>query len=146
MPGQPMSDLALTMYLHTCYELVREVGVQRFQVGVRRALMECEFRPTIAKLRKLCGYETEHEKELAEQWDAITAIVDNGFLATDEQGATIVKAKTSVANGTMVLHPAPQLTDKTKQIVRKMGGWEAVSGAFPQFWGQQYKRFTEMWG
>lgn len=143
IPGPVMSDDAAKLQLNLLCKLVDEVGEEKFQQAVETAICTCERRPTIATMRRLCGVAVIEPSAVTEAWELITTVVTR-HIQRDSNGMARLAPKIKMVDGVAFSEPVPHLTPDIIRAVIALGGWSAMVDSYPEFWGQKYHQFREL--
>lgn len=142
-----MSDHATQILLDSLEKIAREIGTERFHEVIMKAIDTCERRPTIATYRKLAGLTTRlspQDEALAAAWELVTLIVTR-FLAYDAEGNISVRPRIAFHDGKHFEEMPPEVLEGVRKAVMAMGGWKALASSYPEWWGQRFQAFKELY-
>jgi hypothetical protein len=145
LSGPPESDASLKLRLKLLHEVVDLVGPERFIEAVEQAIRISDRRSdvTVAKIRRLAGINDAVPSPAALAWEIVTTIVMY-HLSRDGNGICTLTAAGRMENGKFVERPLPEIPEAVARTVRMMGGWTALASSYPEWWGQRFSQFKEL--
>jgi len=144
IPGQLMSDEAARLQLKLMVELANEIGLQRFNDTVEKAIESCDRRPTVATMRRLAGVAYVEPTSVAKAWELVTELVTK-HVKYNEQGVAVLAPRSTMKDAKFVEVPIPPVPPEVTRTVTAMGGWGSLVDSYPMFWGQRYANFRELY-
>lgn len=144
IPGQQRSDDAARLYLRMMIKMASEVGQERFNAAIEKAIETCEYRrPTIATMRRLCGIASVEPTEVALAWALVTKIVTR-HTRYNENGSVILVPRHKREGNDVREEPVPEVAPNIARAVSLLGGWAALVDAHPIYWNQRFTTFKEL--
>lgn len=141
--GKMMSDEATEVFLSKLVEITAEIGEERFHRLILLIIDSCDRRPPIATIRKMAGLRIDPVAPVVLAWEIVTKIVTR-HLTRSAEGVMVLGPLTRNVNGMAVTESLPEIPPAIKRAVGAMGGWTALSEAYPQWWSQRFRDFKEL--
>lgn len=147
LPGPLPSKEADKLMLDMLEAMAQEIGVDQFHAVILKVIETCERRPTVATFRKLAGLNQRldpHADALAAAWSLVTDIVLK-HIGRNGEGQAILQPRTYRDGEVWREESVPEIPEGIKRTISMMGGWGAVSDSYPQWFGQRFQQFKELW-
>lgn len=142
--GKMMSDEAAEVFLSKLVEIATQLGQARFHNLILLIIDSCDRRPPIATIRKMAGLRSDPVAPVVLAWEIVTKIVTR-HLTRSAEGVMVLGPLTRNVNGMAVTESLPEIPPAIKRTVGAMGGWTALSEAYPQWWAQRFRDFKELY-
>lgn len=147
VPGPLPSKQADALALDMLEVIAKDIGTTRFHEMILKAIETCERRPTIAALRRLAGLNDRLDSNanaLAAAWGLVTDVVCK-HIGRDGNGTAFLQSRVYRDGNLFREEPIPEIKDSVRRAVHAMGGWAVLADSYPQWWGQRYQQFKELW-
>jgi len=140
------SDYAVKTRLRLLGKIVDEIGYERFMEALDQAMSISQRRydVTPARIRECAGLRwVSPPTAAALSWEWVMRVfVDH--CRVDGKGNFHLEDKVVMLDGLATVTPAPKVPQAIQRALRSMGGWSAISEAFPEYIGQRYAQFKEL--
>jgi len=81
---------------------------------------------------------------LAEAWDLTIRVVTR-HIGRDGEGNAVLQPRVYRDGDVFREEPVPDIPEGVRRAVRAMGGWSALADSYPQWTGQRFAQFKELW-
>lgn len=148
IPGALLSDHAAKIMLDKLVEIATELGQEKFHQLILKAIDTCDRRPTIARFRQLAGLNGRldiQQEAVAAAWSLITTVVTRHIGRDGEGRAFLQPHLWRNDQSTYSEEPVPAIPRGVAQAIASMGGWGALADSWPQWTGQRFALFKELY-
>jgi hypothetical protein len=147
VPGPLPSKQADALTLDMLEAIARDIGTTRFHEIILKAIETCERRPTIAVLRRLAGINDRLDSNadaLARSWELVT-LIGTRHIGRDGEGNAVLQPRVYRDGEVWREDPIPDIPEGIRRAIRTLGGWGALSDSHPQWWGQRWTQWKELY-
>jgi hypothetical protein len=141
------SDYSVKIRLELMAEVIAEVGQEAFLAAVKRAISISQRRydVTVARIRECAGLRyVPPPSPTALAWEFVTQTFLN-HVRTDGDGNYRLEDKVVVVGGVASVTGVPKIPFPIKRAISALGGWAAIAEAWPEYIGQKYAQFKELY-
>jgi hypothetical protein len=147
VPGPLPSKQADALTLDMLEVIAKDIGTTRFHEMILKAIETCERRPTIATLRRIAGLNDRLDSNadaLARSWELVTLIITR-HIGRDGEGNAVLQSRVYRDGEVWREDPIPEIPEGVLRAVRALGGWGALSDSYPQWFGQRFQQWKELY-
>jgi hypothetical protein len=147
IPGPLLSVEAMQITQNMMVAIAEEIGTEKFHTTILKAIETCDRRPTVAKIRQLAGLNSRLEpaqEAAAKAWGIVVTVLTR-HIGRDGEGNVILRPFLSRAGDAFHEKPVPDIPEGVRKAVAALGGWGALAESFPQWNGQKWGQWKELY-
>ena len=147
IPGPLLSVEAMQITQNMMVAIAEEIGTEKFHATILKAIETCDRRPTMAKIRQLAGLNSRLEpaqEAAAKAWGIVVTVLTR-HIGRDGEGNVILRPFLSRAGETFHEEPVPVIPEGVRKAVAALGGWGGLAESFPQWSGQRWGQWKEVY-